>query len=496
MNIGKMISKVGASVKGFVSNRKKMIVTVAVATALVAGFFGLQSYKNAKSAGSPRFNFLQGDAEMLRVSKSTESTWADPISANVGDKVSFLLYFHNGMIDTTAHNTRVRVDLPVDQSSTLKMASYIWSDETPYITDTIVDGKIVGQSGATINLPTNARISYIPGSTMIFRNGASVGTQIADGITTNSGVNIGDINGCWQYSGYVSFQANIYGESNLVMNKQVAHAGDTNWQEEIAANPGDEIAYKIGVRNNGDVDATDVSVKDILPQYMTYETGTSFVYTSAHPEGIKLADTLFGNGVSLSTIIPGDNGVEYIVYKTRISSNIPTGSWELINTARVYQAGVEKAQDQAKVVVTANRGLIIDKKVSDGNGGWVERNSAKIGDTETYRIIVKNTGNVSISNVSVKDIMPMFVNYIAGSTKVDGLTANDQIVTANGLSIGDIAAGGSKIIVLQGRIYGCPPVGGYNLTNTGYTWATGVNEISDIAITVVNVSAPSAPSNK
>lgn len=493
MKIRELLKRVGKGLKRFISNKRKMIATVALASTMVAGVFGLQAKQSVDATGTPRFNFLSGDKEMLRVKNVNDPDWADPINANIGDKVAFLLYFHNGVVNTTATNTRVRVDLPVDQTNQFNMKSYIWSDQTAYITDTVVDGNIVGHSGATINLPSNARIQYIPGSTMIFRDGAQTGTQIADGITTNSGVNIGDIQGCWQYSGYVSFQANIYGQSNLVMNKQVAHAGETIWHEEIAANPGDEIAYKIAVRNTGDIDAANVSLKDILPQYMSYEVGTSYIYTSVHPEGVKLDDTLFSTGLSIPNITPGDAGVEYLVYKTRIASSVPTGSWELINTAKVFQSGAIKAQDQAKVVVTANRGLIIDKKVSNGNGGWVEQNSAKIGDTITYRIIVRNTGNVTVNAVKVKDILPLYVNYIAGSTKINGITANDGIITSSGLNIGDLAPGAQKTITLQAKVYGCPPIGGYNLTNTGYTWAVGVNEVSDTAITIVNVSVPISP---
>lgn len=494
MNIRKMFAKAGEKIKGLFSNKKKVIAVAAVCATIAAGSFAMQANRSASATATPRFNFLQGDAEMLRVAKTTSSTWGDPINANVGDRVAFILYYHNGVVPSVAHNTRVRVDLPVSQGSTLNMTSYIWSDETPYITDTVVNGQIVGQSGATINLPSNARIQYIPGSTMIFRNGSQTGVQIADGITTNSGVNIGDTNGCWEYAGYVTFQADIYGQSNLVMNKQVAHAGETNWHEEIAANPGDEIAYKIGVRNNGDIDATNVVVKDVLPSYMTYSTGTSRLYTSAHPEGVLLPDTLFATGINLPDVIPGDSGVGYITYKTRVSASIPVGSWELINTAKVFQSGVEKAQDQAKVVVVANRGLVIDKKVSNGTS-WVEQSTARLGDEVYYRVIVRNTGNIAANNVLVRDVLPVYVNYIAGSTRIDGAVAGDQIITAGGLNIGNIAAGGQKVITLRGRIYGCPPVGGYTLTNTAYTWTSGITAISDTAVTIVNVTAPSAPTN-
>jgi uncharacterized repeat protein (TIGR01451 family) len=375
------------------------------------------------------------------------------------------------------------------------MKSYLWSDETPYITDTVVDGNIVGHSGATINVPSNARIQYVPGSSMIFRNGATTGTQIADGITTDSGVNIGDIQGCWNYSGYVTFLADIYGQSNLSLVKKVAHPGEATWHNEINANPGDTAAYRLSVRNDGDITAASVTLKDTLPQYMTYEAGTTYYYTQAHPEGIKMADTLFTTGVSIPDVAPGDAGVTYISYRSAVSTAIPAGSWELINTAKVFQAGVQKGQDQAKVIVVADRGLIIEKTVSNGVS-WVEQNTAKLGDQVHYRIIVRNTGNIAVSNVRVRDILPVFVSYVTGSTKVDNVTVGDQIITTDGLLIGSLAPGAQKVITLRGTIYGCPPVGGYNLVNTGYAWGTGVSQINDSATTVVSVSAPIAPSNR
>lgn len=496
MNIRKMFSKAGERAKGFFSNRKKVVATVAVCATVAASIVGLQANKVAQSAGTPRFNFLPGDVEMLQVAKTTAgSTWGDPLSANIGDRVAFLFYYHNGVINTVAHNTTLRVDLPVDQGTQLKATSYLWSSETAYITDTVVNGQIVGLSGATINVPTNARIQYVSGSTKWFPEGNQTGIAQPDGIVSAGGLNIGNITGCWEYSGYVTFLADIYGQSTLVMDKKVARPGETQWHDEIIANPGDSVVYSLGVRNDGNVTATQISVKDILPSYMTYETGTTFWHrhNNGNPaDDVQLPDTMFTTGVSLIDAIPGN--VIFVSYRTRVNSNIPAGTWALNNVAKVFQAGVEKDMDQARVTVTALRGLIIDKMVSNGTS-WVEQNTARLGDTISYRIIVRNTGNIAVSGVYVKDILPVYVNYIAGSTKVDGTVVSDQIITSAGLSVGNLAPGAQKVITFSGRIYGCPPVGGYNLVNTGYTRATGVNEISDSATTVVTVSAPISPRN-
>lgn len=494
MNIRKMFTKAGEKIKGLFSNKKKVIAAAAVCATIAVGSFAMQAERSADAAATPRFNFLQGDVEMLRVAKTTSSTWGDPISANVGDRVAFLFYYHNGVVDSVANHTKVRVDLPMEQGTALTATSYLWSQETAYITDTVVNNQIVGRTGATINTPTNARIQYVPGSTRWFPNGSQTATQMPDGIVSNSGLDLGSINGCWEYAGYVTFMADIYGQSELVMDKKVAHPGETTWHDEIIANPGDSVAYKLGIRNDGDITAENVTVKDILPTYMTYETGTTYYYTQAHPEGVKLPDTMFSTGVSIPNVVPDDAGITYITYRTRISTDIPEGAWALNNVAKVFMNGVEKDQDQAKVTVTCERGLVIDKKVSNGTS-WVEQSTARLGDEVYYRVIVRNTGNIAANNVLVRDVLPVYVNYIAGSTRVDGAVVGDQIITAGGLNIGNIAAGEQKVITLRGRIYGCPPVGGYTLTNTAYTWTSGITAISDTAVTIVNVTAPLAPTN-
>lgn len=450
------------------------------------------SIAEGQGANTPRFNFLQGDQEMLRVANESNPVWSDPANAQPGDRVAFLVYYHNGILDSTAHNTKVRVDLPLTQSNQLEAKSWLWSDETNPITDTIVDSQIVGLSGATINLPTQSRIDYEPNSTKLYANNSQTGVSLPDGIVSEGGVNIGNINGCWQYAGFVTFVGRISGPASLVMDKTVAHPGDTVWHNEISANPGDDIAYHLGIRNDGGSTASNVSVKDILPAYMSYETGTTYIYTKDHPEGIKQADTLFDSGISLGNVTTGNDGIVYVTYRVKLSVDMPAGAFVLSNIAKVYANGVEQDQAQAKVYVSAERGLIITKHVSNGVS-WVKQSTAKLGDTLTYRVVVRNTGNVTLQNVTVRDILPVFVRYTNGSTKIDNVQTSDDIVTANGLFIENLAVGEQKTITLSGYIYGCPPIGGYDLINTAYAKSYNVSEISDSADTIVNVSSLATP---
>ena len=451
-----------------------------------------QDKAKGEGTNTPRFNFLQGDYEMLQVAKTNGGTWSDPVAAQVGERISYSFYYHNGMLDTTAHNTTLRVDLPTITGTTLEAKSWLWSNETAPISDTVVNGQTVGLSGATINAATPARVEYVPGSTNWYPNGTSVPTHLPDGIT-NGGMNIGDIQGCWPFAGFVTFMVDIKEPTQLIMDKKVAHPGTTeDWQKMISANPGDGIAYFLGIQNNGTTTATQVSVKDLLPTYMTYTPGTTYLYTNEHPEGIKQADTLFSSGIGISDIAPGPGNVVYLTYKTKIDSNMPAGSYSLNNVAKVFMSNIEQSQSQARVLVAAERGIIIDKMVSNGVS-WVEENTAKLGDTISYRIIVRNTGNMAITNVVAKDALPVFVTYTAGSTKINGVSTGDGIVSPSGLALGALNPGEEKIITLSGIINGCAPLGESVLTNTAYASGDSAAERYDSARTIVTVLAPAMP---
>ena len=449
---------------------------------------------------TPRFNFLQGDYEMLRGSRRTDTTWRDPVAPAIGEEVAVLFYYHNGIVGSVAHSTKLRVDLPMAQSTSLSLTSYLWSQETQAISDTIVNGQIVGRTGLTINTATPARVEYVPGTTFWYPEGAATGTQMPDGIVSSGGLLIGDVQGCWQYAGFVSFRVVVKGQAQMVMDKKVALSGSDAWQDEIQAYEGDEVAYKLGIRNEGNDTAKALTVKDQLPTYTSFVPGSVRLWPIDGSGPVTLPDTIFSSGVSIPDLIPGTGttNVLYITYRVRIDNPIPTDycGMYINNVARLYMNGVEQDMDQARVIVNCRISeMTVDKKVKSGTT-WVEQNTATLGDEIEYKIVVKNTGNQALSGAYVRDVLPLFASYITGSTRIDGVVAPDSIITGTGLTLGSLNMNSQKVITFKAKIYGCPPVGDYTLQNTAYARAASVTEISDGASTVVSVDAPNTPSNQ
>lgn len=460
----------------------------------------------ATDSTTPRFNFLRGDVEMLTAANVTkgQSDWTDPVSgtykANIGDEIVFRFYVHNGILNSTAHNTTIRALLPNGASTQARVLSTLASQETAAITDTVVDGTIVGTGNgfAQIDLNTAGRLEYVPDSTKIWRhNPEQWGVTIRDGITSNDGINIGAINGCWEYATYVTFKTVVKAPAQIAIDKYVAYPGTTTWNTILQnAKEGETVAWKIPVRNTGQTNAANVLVKDTLPSKLIYIPGsTVFFGPDAPAAGYQMPDGITVAGLSINTLRPGDAGVAYFVFQTRIGTNLeygPGGISELVNTARATFEN-QTVMDQAKVTVNGVSGMTVEKKVWNGSS-WVEQSSARLGDTIRYQITIQNTGQTTISNVKVADVIPIYTSYIPGTTKLNGNIIADGITTASGVSVATFVRGGSLVFQFDVKTVGCPPIGDYTITNTAYVSATGISSISDTARTILSFIAAPTPS--
>lgn len=112
-----------------------------------------------------------------------------------------------------------------------------------------------------------------------------------------------------------------------------------------------------------------------------------------------------------------------------------------------------------KAQFEATPGTTVTKEVQvDGANAWSEAVTAKSGDKINYRIHFVNSGEVSMQNVIIRDILPTGMTYVKGSTKLyngsnpNGLAVSDNIVTNSGINIGNYAAGAGAWIYFSATI--------------------------------------------
>ena len=95
----------------------------------------------------------------------------------------------------------------------------------------------------------------------------------------------------------------------------------------------------------------------------------------------------------------------------------------------------------------------IDKKInksgtSDYYDNLTDSDAFRPGDVITYKIFVKNIGDVNLSDLIVKDLFPSFVNYHSAPSGGD---YKDGVWTIN---IGTLKPGDAKTLMLRGQVVG------------------------------------------
>ncbi len=90
-----------------------------------------------------KWNFMSGDQETLRMKNDTQNqaSWEDPISADGGDQVKFLLYYHCGWEksswpDEKARETAMRINFPTYKKQNIETVAQLWACNIQAIDDT------------------------------------------------------------------------------------------------------------------------------------------------------------------------------------------------------------------------------------------------------------------------------------------------------------------------------------------------------------------------
>ena len=148
------------------------------------------------------------------------------------------------------------------------------------------------------------------------------------------------------------------------------------WLSGAPANAGDPVAWTVTVKNTGTVTLTDVTVSDSL-------TGAAFD-----------TDCAFGSAITLTPDQSATCVVSYEVTQGDVDGGSVTNNASAIGTPPLG-APVHDA-DANTVPIGANPAIDVTKTLKAGT-------PVQAGDPVTWTVTVKNTGNVTLTDVTVTD---------------------------------------------------------------------------------------------
>lgn len=347
------------------------VVTVASAVSVFAWGPSRATYTMANPADHITFNSIVdnnqevGD-ERYFVSASpytgnaSNNVWSDNTVVEDGKEYVVRMYVHNNAasnLNLIAKDVRAYINLPTEASDSITVEGTIYSSNAN-------PTKVWDQTNFTSKNGENFNLTYVEGSAKYYntKNGVlrefSLDTANYD-LFTNKGVLLGydsmngEIPGCIEYSGYVTFHVKAQYEvtPDILITKEVQVDGAEGWSTAVLAEAGDKINYRIQFKNTSKITMEDVIIRDILPKGLTYVEGSTKVYNANNPNGVKVSDNIVSDtGINIGDYGAGANAWIYFSVTVDQSMNEKCENTILRNVIQA-NGGYGTKEDYADVAV-------------------------------------------------------------------------------------------------------------------------------------------------
>ena len=229
-------------------------------------------------------------------------------------------------------------------------------------------------------------------------------------------------------------------EPSIVVDKTVVSIGgkSVSSQENLEAKVGDTIIYKIEVKTDTGAEMTGINlnVTDTL-KVNGATTGTNLTLYSDSDCTTEATNT------TITSLEENETKTYYATYTVQ-----PTDK-TVVNTA-VAQNGNDDdnpKSDDVTVTVENAPALTVSKSITKVNGtDYTSGTQVKAEDVITYQIVVKNTGNKDLTNISVSDSLKVIADGVEEDPQTlklynhsnwDDTTNPPTEVTSIGLTVGE-----------------------------------------------------------
>ncbi|MGY0393213.1 PKD domain-containing protein [Bizionia sp. KMM 8389] len=215
-------------------------------------------------------------------------------------------------------------------------------------------------------------------------------------------------------------------EDTFVITPQTADLSITKTVSNTNPNVGDVVSFTIAISNAGSVEATGVSLQDVVP------VGYSNLSNISN-SGVATGNQIDWTGFNVPL------GADTVVVTFDATVNAPSGAVdEYLNTAQITasnqydvdstpnnDSGTQSEDDEDAVAVSIQQAdLSIVKSVSNAN--------PSVGEAIVYTLVVTNSGPNIATNVAVEDVLPSGLSLTAVN---DGGTQTANTAQWSGLTV-------------------------------------------------------------
>ncbi|HDR5260483.1 TPA: DUF11 domain-containing protein, partial [Bacillus anthracis] len=208
----------------------------------------------------------------------------------------------------------------------------------------------------------------------------------------------------------------------------------------------DTLSYSISLSNPGNVTSQNIIFTDVLPEGITFISGTLTNDSGTQQIGNP------ATGIQIGNINPGSTATIVInALVTNIPSINPISNFSSVQFAHVVdpsQPSVSQTNLSNTVSTTIKSAILTTTKSAD-------KSVISVGDTITYTTTITNTGNTAAANIKFTSAIPANTTFIPNSVTINGVQQSG-VQPALGVNIPNIAPGETVTVTFQVNVLSVP----------------------------------------